>query len=170
MTRCKIILSLLIPIRRFNDVEHQSQCLWTRVVFKTWSFLLLGQRGRERRILDRRKTGNTALTFTIVLGHVPPPSESHYSSALHNGTSTASSCPPPSSQLPLHLCLLWSHTHRHTPLSPASFFFLIPIIVTPLLVLFCFSMGQTRTTLCCCPRQWRSVDGNRWRAGVFFSF
>lgn len=81
------------------------------MVFKTWAnpwFGLLGQQHSEgKRILGRRKTGNTALTFTIVLGHLPPPSESHYSSAAHNETSTASSRPSPSSsQLSPHLSLL----------------------------------------------------------------
>lgn len=62
-----------------------------------WSGFL-GRRSREgKRILGRRKTGNTALTFTIVFGHLLPPSESHYSSARHNESSTASSRLPPSS-------------------------------------------------------------------------
>lgn len=104
----------------FVRVETMQHVMKARTNLKTWSnpwFVLLRQQESEgARILGRRNTGNTALTFTIVLGHLPPPSESHYSSALHNETSTASSRPSSSPQLSSHLSLLW----LHTPLSLAS--------------------------------------------------
>lgn len=96
-----------------------------RTNLKTWSnpwlVLLRQQESESAKILGRRNTGNTAFTFTIVFGHLPPPSESHYSSALHNETSTASSRPSSSPQLSPHLSLLW----LHTPPSQASLTLLI---------------------------------------------
>lgn len=84
-----------------KDILEQWCKMWSAsepsVAFQTWtnpwSGLLRQQESEGKRILGRGKTENTVLTFTIVLGHLPPPSESHYSSTQHNEISSASSQP-----------------------------------------------------------------------------